>query len=235
MPTNDLYEVSTRQSLLGQVLINTIHVREVAATLTEGERQSTLQIFADAFKDLTKANQHNTVTYQTWRASQVQGAGVTYNPATCKKVGGKVYEGNLTGALAGAEAGGAVVATFAAMIIKEGTGFAGRSRRGRIHIGGVSTSLSNATVGQIPAAVSNQTTVINSFRALYGPVAPAASWEVIVWSRRLATGCSPASTHPHALVSRGDQDLANSWKAVTSMVSVAPLGTMVRRKIGVGV
>jgi hypothetical protein len=231
---NDIYELSSRQLLFSQQFINTIHIREVSASLTDTTRQSTLAIFADAFKDMLKTLQFNGLTYQTWRATQVQGSTVTYSVANCRKTGGRIYEGSHTGTLTGAQVNGNVVATYAAGVINERTGLAGRSRRGRIHIGGLTTNdvLPNLGLGSGPQ--SQYATAITTFRAGYGPVSGAADWEIVVWSRRIATGCSPATAHPHALTSQGDANPAEAWKPVTSMALQPAVGTMVRRKMGVG-
>jgi hypothetical protein len=90
--------------------------------------------------------------------------------------------------------------------------------------------------GQWNASGGTQlTAAIATFRAFYGPVTPAASWELVVFSKRLASGCAPGAAHPHAMVSKGDQDLANSYKPITSMVASPSIGTMVKRKVGVGI
>ncbi len=127
---NDVYELTVYQSLLGQTFVNSMHVREAAAALTDAERQTTLQQVADNFKTMLKTNQINTLAYSTWRATQVLGSNVTWPAATCKRVGGRVLEGALTGTLTGSEAGGAPTPTFARPGHQRGDRFRGACPQG---------------------------------------------------------------------------------------------------------
>jgi hypothetical protein len=236
LTTGDVYEVVTTQSYLGSTLLNVFHVQLRAPLATA---QASFQTLADDFKEAQRLAQFASLTYSTWKATQVAGAGITYSTTTCRRTGGDVYEGNHTGTLFGATSAGIASASFNAMVTALKSGLAGRSRRGQVYTGGWgSTAYDSSNNDRFSAALLTSmtgqwTTFFNKYK-LTGGTSPDFVW--VIWSKFIASGCKYVPASPkwiYTHVQPGDQ--ANSATNVTSFTPRALVVPMRRRKEGRGI
>jgi hypothetical protein len=210
---NLTYGVAVRYVHSNQLMENVLHVNKITAGAATDAQ---FLAFANAWKEVIRAQQSANVTYLDWIATQVAGAGVAYDPATCKQVGGTVQSGLLTGTLIGGTATDPLP-PMNTMSVQLRTGTRGRSYRSKLQLGShVESVQSNGfwTVGYVAAIQAN----VDAFRAVYGSGGTNADLRWCTFSRGIASGCFPdPDQRHHPLVHRqaGDQDAS-----IANIVSV---------------
>lgn len=236
LTTGDVYELAIKQSYGGSTLLNVYHFR-LLRTLTGP--QAAFQSLADTTKNRFRTDQAAALSYVDWKATQVAGAGVTYDPTTCRRSGGDVYEGTFTGTLTGGNTAGAPDASFMALVCALKTGFAGRSRRGSFYLGGWDANDQSSANRNLwsAARITSIQSACNAHLASFGaPSGTDLDFRWVVFSRLIASGCKyvivnnrPTLTHVQAA------NAADSWRDVTSCTPREAIVPMNRRKLGAGV
>lgn len=236
LTAGDVYEVSVSQTFTQQTLMNVLHF-VLLVNLTGA--QAKFQTLADDIKEMMRPRQQQTLSYTGWKATQVAGAGVTYSASTCRRSGGDVYEGTLTGTLTGGDVSSNPSPTFNALVVALKTGLAGRTHRGQVYIGGYDHGKdSTADHNQWSAThVANVQTDVNTFLAKYkqvGGTDPSFGW--VVFSRITASGCKylPAVPRP-VLTHFADPNAGASYTGVTTATPRTLIVPMRRRKEGRGI
>lgn len=227
-----VYRFEIVQTYAGGTVLNTPHARWLGAALPT---DADLLAFANAYKEAQRLNQVDALVYNGYRATQVAGDGVTYDVGTCRQIGGDAREGALTGTLVGGRAGGTGLPAKDCMVISYSTGLRGKSRHGRLYIGGLERGDQGAgvwTAGRIAAAQ----TAVDTFRGIYGSGGTDANWRWACFSRVIASGCKadPAVRH-HPLVHVQAGDQADAAKHVTSAVIDNVVFSQRSRTVGAGV
>ena len=232
----DVYELAIHQSYSQQELINVLHFKCLRAI---SGAQASFQTLADDIKEAMRPQQSAALSYTGWHAQQVAGDTISYSPTTCRRSGGDVYEGALTGTLVGGRSGTFNDASFVAMVVALKTGLAGRSRRGSYYIGGWYTTDRSAT--DVNRFTSTLPVAVNALAAAllvkYGvPSGTNLDFGWVVFSRFIASGCkyvNTASGPVYTHVQAGDQPNAKAdVKSATARDLIVP---MRRRKEGRGV
>jgi hypothetical protein len=235
MLTNgDVYEVSLRATNLTQAHYNVLHIR-LLDDQTESNFLTNLQAFCNAWKEVWRGGQNANFAWQSYRAVQVAGAGITYDTTTCRRSGGDLYDGIFTGTLVGGISSADSLASFNALAILLKTGLAGRSRQGHAYIGGNSENDVNGNTWA-SAMVAARQADLDAFVGVYGNLGTDTHLEWVVFSRFIASGCKyvpalpkPVLTHVQA----GDQAGASR---IIRTATISPLVTpMHRRKSGIGI
>lgn len=236
LTAGDVYELAISQTYQGSNLVNVHHFTILPATLTSP--QTKFQTLADDCKELFRGQQAAEVTYTGWKAQQVAGAGVSYSTTNCRRSGGDVYEGAHTGTLTGGISTGTANPSYEAAVVALKTGFAGRSRRGAIYVGGFH---SNQVDASDPNKVNSVTlgllaTALASFLTKYGtssPTDPSFGWSV--FSRFIASGCKYVPAIPKPVLTHVQAgDAAASVARVQSATTRVLWAPMRRRKEGRG-
>jgi len=233
LQAGDVYELAVRGEFLGTTHLNILHFSLIDAH-TAAQAQSRAQVAADAWKEVWRGNQHQSFNWIDWRFQQVAGAGITYSATTCRRSGGDVYSGALSGTLTGAAVTTEPLASTQAVVAALRTGRVGRSYNGRTFVGGwaegtvVGNSITSVTLGSLQTALS-------SYLATYGVLGTDLHFSWQVFSRLIASGCKYVNALPRPVlthVQAGDQ--VNCVKSVQSATVESLLAPMHRRKAGVG-
>jgi hypothetical protein len=232
--SGDVYELAIRADANGVPHFNIIHF-VLEQDRTAAQMQTAGQTAADAFKEIWRGDQHTSMAWKDWRFQQVSGAGVTYNASNCRRSGGDVYTGNLTGTLTGGVGTSDAYASSIAVVTSLRTGFVGRSKNGRMFVGGFPEGAINGN-SMVSATAGNLTTNMATFFGLYGDggTNPDLTW--VVWSRYIASGCKYVAALPHPVLTHVQAaDHLNSYVPIQSATINTLLAPMHRRKPGVGV
>lgn len=233
---NDVYEVACSQQVGGSTILNVLHFR-LRGTLTTP--QTKFQTVANDIKEMVRAKQAAATTWTSWRATQVSGAGITYDNTTCRRSGGDFYEGNFTGTLTGADVSGATGPSYEAVVVALKSGVSGRSKRGQFFIGGLdANALKSSNRNELADSyVTAWQAAVDTFYAKYfNTLGTDPDFSAVVWSRFIASGCKYTFVNNKRVlthVQAGDQ--ANSWVHVTSATVRRVIAPMNRRKQGRGV
>lgn len=236
LTAGDVYELAVRQSFGGSTLFNVLHFQLKGVP---ADPQASFQTLADDTKELLRVKQAAALTYVSWKATQVAGAGVTYNASNCRRSGGDFYEGNFTGTLTGGDASGAPGPSYTAVVVSLKSGVSGRSKRGQFYIGGIDANALDTTNRNLLGATyaTAWTTALATYNGKYKyPSGTSVDFNWVIFSRFIASGCKyvvtsgrPVLTHVQA------GDAVASVVNVTSATVRTALSPMNRRKIGVGI
>ena len=230
MATNRVYELAVRATLNGQQVVNTYHFQDVHGA-TNG--QAECLALANAVKEVNRGDQNPALVYTNWTMRQVDGAGVTYDQTTFTMSGGAVFEGAFTGTLAGGGSG-APSAQQLAMVVSIGDGFAGRSHRNRIYLGGFN-SVDVGSDGQWSSARTTAAqTHYDTFRGTYGSGGTSPDWSWVRWSHQLTSGWKRNPAPPPTYVVVGPVANGTEYNSVTSATAHRIIYTHRSRVIGVG-
>lgn len=227
----DVYELAIKQTYQGSVLTNVLHFKHEFIIADQAAEYLAL---ANEVKDALRVNQSVNLAYTGWTMRQVAGAGVTYDPATCKRSGGDVFEGLFTAPTAGSLSTTTDGDSFSAMVAALKTGLSGRSRRGRIFVGGF---LVGERTGNLWSAgrTSGVQTALDAIKTAHGAAAVAPHLRWVVFSRQIASGCKPNTVHPHHMTTFATPNAAGSYAAINAVVCSNVIAPLHRRKLGVGV
>lgn len=236
LTAGDVYEVAVSQSYSSQVLINVLHF--VLLTNITGA-QAKFQAVADDIKEMHRPSQFSALSYTGWKATQVAGAGVTYDLTNCRRSGGDVYEGANTGTLTGGHTTGNPLPSYTGIVVALKTGLAGRSKRGQVFPGGFSDNQADTSDRNkiLASELTTLQTNVNTFLTKYkqvGGTDPSFGW--VVFSRFIASGCKympaipkPVLTHVNA------PNAAGCFFGVTTATPRNLWVPMRRRKEGRGI
>jgi len=229
MAVGDVYQLTLQQLYAGQKIQNTV---ALARKTAPDPIQADCFDLATNWVDLIKTHQVDDLAHTGWRVQQVHGGTVSYG-TDCARDGGLIFEGGYTPPSVGTHAGADGMPPQSAIVTTLRTGFAGRRRRGRFYLAGWS-ELQQAQGTVIPLFQSEVLTTWNALMAQFGPSGSDAQWQLGVWSMRIATGCEPAATHPHALVNVDVPNPADAFRPVTETIVRNIVYGQRRRTIGIG-
>lgn len=228
MATNDCYRLTVSMSHLGSTYLNVIGMRQKTSSVALADFTS----IANAVKEMMRPSQNNDLTWRSWRAVQVRGGSVVPNRDKCTREGGVVFEAAYTGTVIGGGTGSESLPPQSAMVITMNTGKVGRRFRGRIYVPGFN-ELSQSSGTFVSSVMTTMTTNTTTFNNLYSTFGTDPTWEVGVWSERIATGCTPDPV-THKLVNHDAPDLANAFSGMASLIPRPTVFTQRRRTLGVG-
>lgn len=232
----DVYEVVIEQTYLNQQVLNVWHVRLLAvpaAPVTPKFATLALDIVTVA-----RARQNGGLSFLRWRASQVAGAGITYDPDTGRPIGGDFYEDVFT-AINGQQGSlGEAMPPQDTFLLDFTTGLRGRRHQGRKFLAGMSEG-DQASGVIIAATLTALATTTTTFLTKYGSGGTDPTFRWGVFSPTTASGFKSEpfidnGRVRHHMVSVADPDPANSCPGVTSAVWDNIVHSLHRRQIGVG-
>jgi hypothetical protein len=228
MAVGDVYRLTLQSVFQGQTYLNTW-----AFTMRSSPDPTAADVttLANAFKEAFRTRQSNLLTYQTWTFRQLFGGTVTPIQDECRRDGGLVLAGNITGSAAGAVATDALPPQCA-LVWTIGTGLAGRRRRGRSYAYAFTESDQAAGVWAT-ATITFATTALNTIYGLYGPSGTDPQFLLGVWSERTASGCEYRG-NPPALVNVETPHPENAFNMSTGYQLRTTVYSQRRRTIGVG-
>lgn len=230
MAIGDVWKLQTTAMFLGQTHLNTLHFE--CKTATE-PTTAVMAALAVEMKDLHRARQADIYAYQRWKATQVRGAGISYPPPKYTRVGGLFLEGNFTSNQNGTMIDTQQLPPQCAFVITLKSPNIGRSRRGRIYIGGLTESQQQGGTWD-PATVTAFTTTWNTFMAKYvWPAGTSPDFSMAVWSETIATGnkARPGGGYDHVATPSPE----TAGVGVISVVHRTTVYTQRRRVLGVGI
>jgi hypothetical protein len=228
MAVGDVYRLTLQSVFQGQTYLNTW-----AFTMRSSPDPTAADVttLANAFKEAFRTRQSNLLTYQTWTFRQLFGGTVVPIQDECRRDGGLVLAGNITGSAAGAVATDALPPQCA-LVWTIGTGLAGRRRRGRSYAYAFTESDQAAGVWAT-ATITFATTALNTIYGLYGPSGTDPQFLLGVWSERTASGCEYRGTPPQLVnVDTPHPELA--FNMSTGYQLRTTVYSQRRRTIGVG-
>jgi hypothetical protein len=212
----DIYRVALNYEVQGQQCFNVFHIRSTQAALSEAAIQSGLTAVG------TKVN----AIVDAW-IPHVQPEVVFLGGGVSGIMGQHPHMGLFDIGKAGTAAADEEMPTFCAAVIHISTGLAGRRRRGRMHIGGLSDGHVDAShISE--AGVTMLTAIRAAYLTQFG--SGASLWRLGVYSR---------TTHMEEMEAAGGNpvlpDNSTAWADAIGLGINEIIGTMYSRKVGVGV
>jgi hypothetical protein len=232
----DVYEVVIEQTYANQQILNVWHVRLLAVPAAPVTPK-----FATLAMDMVtvaRARQNVNLSYLRWRASQVAGAGITYDATTGRPIGGDFYEDVFSGINGQQGAFGDLMPPHEAFLLDYTTGLRGRRHQGRKFFSGM-TEGDQASGVIIAATLTALAATTTTFLTKYGSGGTDPTFRWGVFSPLTASGFKSEpfidnGRVRHHMVRVADPDPANSCPGVTTAVWDNLVHTMHRRQIGVG-
>ena len=230
MAVDDVYLLTMSATQFGTLRQNTLAFINTTSTEPIAGDFGTI---ATAYKNAFLLTQSSSLTWTSWRARQIAGAGVTW-PSTgteCTPTGGKFFEGLFTGGVQGGEVSSEVLPPQCAMVVTLRSGLVGRSHRGRLYLFGWAENQQNGGTWNA-GIIGTLDTNFLAFLAPYTVAAPASGHRIGIWSTRIASGCRvlPDGSHERT-------DPANPDAAFTPLISHlfrTTVYTQRRRVTGIG-
>jgi hypothetical protein len=229
MALGDVWKLQSFGRFLSQVNMNVFAVQMRSA----GEPNAAdFLALANDFKEANRLLQSPRFSYTGWRAVQVRADTITYPPGTCKRVGGLFYEGVQTGTLTGGGSSPDDLPPQCAFVVTLRSNEIGRSRRGRLYIGGHTEDYQGGGTWT-GTFMTNMTNSWNTFMAKYNfPTGTSPTFALTIWSERIATGCVQLPGGGHSNVNPSNPD--DAAIGVYSHTLRSTVHTQRRRVVGVG-
>jgi hypothetical protein len=188
MAVDDVYKVTISASGQGSVYQNVLNVMmKTEPDPTPVQFQGLITAFTNIFIN----QQSNTITYSSWEATQQWGPNMSIDAPRCRRLNAKQFGANISAkvGLAAFEA----LPPQNALVFTWLTGVAGRRKRGRNYVFGLTES--DQVQGLFTSTVlttwnTNMTTFLNLYRDDTGTDP---TFTLGVWSERTASGCVPAT------------------------------------------
>jgi hypothetical protein len=228
MAVGDAWKVNVSSTGLGSKYLNTIAVIQKTASVAETD----FLALANAFKELARPMQGLWLTYTTYRAVQVRGGTVTPVASECRRTGGFVFEGNMTGTLTGGITTAEALPPQCALVITVKSSEFGRRHRGRLYFPGFQeTAQDGGTwISSLQATIQ---TAADAFVDLYGEGGSSTAFTMGIWSERTATGCETTGNPPR-LTNVETPNLAAAFTPMQTLLVRPTVFTQRRRGIGFG-
>lgn len=228
MAVGDVYRLTLQSLCQGQQYLNTW-----SFTMRNSSNPTNADVLtlANAFKEAFRPRQSNLNTYQSWTFKQLFGGGVVPIADECRRDGGLV----LTGLVSGTPIGGIATDMLppqCAMVWTIGTGLAGRRRRGRSYVYAMPES-SQANGTWSTAEITSSTASLNTIYGLYGPSGTDPQFLLGVWSERTASGCEYRG-NPPVLVNIDTPHPELAFNMSTNFQLRTTVYSQRRRTVGVG-
>lgn len=228
MAVGDVYRLTVTTTQLGSTYQNTYALYQKSVSVAPAD----FATIANAIRELYRVSQSNSLTYRSWRAVQIRGAGVTPVQSECRREGGVVFEAAYTGTNTGGDNSTEVLPPQNAMVVTVQSSSFGRRHRGRTYVPGFSEAQQNS--GSFGSGVlATITTNLTGFLALYGATGTDTTWQLGVWSERTALGCEVTGSPPHLV----NIDTPHPELAFTPAAGLTARSTVFnqrRRTLGVG-
>lgn len=229
MAVNDVYLVSARALLNGQVIVNTLAFRALDSTT---HTVTTLQAVANDIKASLRGSQVDDLTYTDWRALKVRGSGVTYSTSAPFRVSTVAFAAPYTSNLAGVQTL-TPTSNLDAAVIRVSTGEAGRRRKGRIYMAGLyETAIDDNSL----LASSFTSAVQSALSTNLGPYLTTGGstvWRLGVWSDRIAMNVALSNTWPRVRTSQGSPDPDSAFADAVSLDVQQYVGAQRGRRPGI--
>lgn len=230
MAIGDVWRLTLQSTFLGQIHQNTLFFECKTAT---DPTQAVMNALAIEVKDLHRTRQADIYKYERWKAVQVRGAGISYPPPKYQRVGGLFLEGNFTSNQNGTMIDTQQLPPQCAFVITLKSPNVGRSRRGRIYVGGLTESQQQGGTWD-PATVTAFQTTWTAFMAKYvWPSGTSPDFSLAVWSETIATGNKQKPGGGYEHVANPSPETAGT--GVIAVVHRTTVYTQRRRTIGVGI
>jgi len=229
MAAGDVYKMTVISTYFSQLNMNNFALEMLGAA---DPTQAQLHAVATDFKEIHRPQQTGRYSYTRWRAIQVRGGSVTVPGPDCTRTGGIYFEQNFTTSQAGGLIDVSDLPPQSAFVTTLKSNSIGRSRRGRIYVGGFGESLQQGGVWDsafLATMATNWITFMTKYNSLTGTDP---NFRLAIWSERIATGCKqlPGGGHQQ---DRTPNPAAASV-GVSAIVNRSTVYTQRRRVIGVG-
>lgn len=228
MAVGDCYRLTITMTHLGSTYLNVWGLYAEAANPGMADVTTVATAIKEAFRPTQSAN----LVYRSYRAVQVRGGDVVPIRDKCTREGGVVFEAAYTGTTSGGVASTDDLPPQSACVVTINTGKVGRRFRGRIYLPGFAEAAQ--TSGQfVPAQLTSIQTGCTTLQNAYSATGTDPTWQLGVWSERIATGCIPNAVTHHP----ENVDAPNLLGAFASMTQLIPRSTVFtqrRRTLGVG-
>lgn len=229
MAAGDVYKMTVISTYFSQLNMNNFALEMLGAS---DPTQAQLHTVATDFKEIHRPSQSGRYSYTRWRAIQVRGGSVTVPGPDCTRTGGIYFEQNFTTSTSGSAIDVTDLPPQCAFVTTLKSNSIGRSRRGRLYVGGWTEG--DQQGGVITASLlTTLGTSWGVFMAKYNALTGTdPNFRLAIWSERIATGCkqNPGGGHTQ---DRTPNPMAASV-GVTSIVNRNTVYTQRRRVIGVG-
>jgi hypothetical protein len=230
MAVDDVYQLTFNCLSPTGLQMSSLHF---IRTLEPEPLPSDFQAIANDFKAIHISVQGDTYSYSSWRARRIRGDDVTW-PATgpCAPEGGVIIEGAFTAPLNGSS-GTELLPPQSAMVTTIRTGVPGRTRRGRVYVGGF-TEPTQAGGQWLAGILPGIVTAWQGFFTEYAVATPVSGFRLGVWSTSIANGrCTrnPDGTHTRLSIPNPD----DAFRPATVNVTRTTVFTQRRRVLGHGV
>lgn len=226
----DVYRCALRQVLNGRDVVNTVFLR------MKTNPEPTASMFSaslGAFVSVLTPAQVDDLEHLDWVATQVRGAGTTYSTTPPFRTSTVSYAGGYSPATPNGQLTSTPLPNSVALVAALNTAQAGRRRKGRLYVGGISelwvddNSMVNST--QLATLQSGLDLIVSQ----YGASGSNADFEWGVWSDRIATNTKYVwTTSGPVLTSQGAPDPANAFAAIVSVVCRSYVGSQRDRRPG---
>lgn len=229
MAISDVYRITVGYTSPTAIMQTQFHFRMKTApdpTVTQ------LQVAANAMKELYRPQQTVNIAYNVFKAEQLFGGTVVYQQPSCRKTGGILLTGALTGTLTGGLLTEDPLPYQDSLVTTLRTGFSGRSKRGRSYMTGNVELNQSGGVWATPLLTA-MNTAWTTFLGLFGPTGTNADFLLGVWSQITATGCkTDPKTGAHIIFASPSPQTA--FTTVTDVLLRSAVRTQRRRAFGIG-
>jgi len=185
VPAGDIYRLTIRGRQGNDLRMNQVAVRQLGA---DDPTEVEITGLANDFKDMFRNQQFSTALWLEWEYRQLWGPAMTTVTEECRREGGLVMNGALTGFLAGDVTTGEALPHQCAMVVTLISGFAGRRKRGRWYGWGYPESAQADSLWG-SAFTSGMNSSLAAFLAEYGNEGTSTLFGAGIWSERTASGC----------------------------------------------
>lgn len=229
MATGDVYQLQQFATFLGQVNMNVLAFETLTGT---DPTQAQAQTLANEVKDINRTSQSTSYSYAKWRFVQVRGLGVDYVSVRCRRQGGRLLEGTYPSTPAGSDPSAEILPPQCAFVTTLRSSQIGRSRRGRIYVGGFTESTQVAGVWSgvmLTTITANWGTFMAKYNSATGT---SPDFRLVIWSNRIASGCKQQLGGGMTPDLQPHPELASA--GVESVLHRTTVFTQRRRVVGVG-
>jgi len=229
MAVDDVYLVSARSLLNGQVCGNTLAFRALDGTT---HNVTTLGTVANAIRGAFRQNQVDDLLYTDWRALKVRGSGVTYSTTAPFRVSTVAFAAPYTGSNNGVQTL-TPTSNLDCTVVRVSTGEAGRRRKGRIYVPGLYETAIDDNSLLATSYTSTFTTTMNASLSTYLVSGGSTVWELGVWSDRIAMNVALSNTWPRVRTSQGTPDPSTAFAGAVSLDVQQYVGAQRGRRPGI--
>lgn len=229
MAVDDVYRLTIQASQANNFFMNTYAVRMKSSP---DPTDSDIVTLANATMNIARAQQSTSLAYTGWTFSQLWGGGVTVQQDLCRRTPGLQMAGVMSGTVTGALSG-ETLPPQCAVVWTMLTGYAGRRRRGRSYVFGL-TEIQQTGGAWSSSLITAMNSALTTYLGLYGVAGTDPQFQVGVWSERTASGCIPKPKPPGGMQNIETPNPGSAFMRMTGYTVRPIVYTQRRRTLGVG-